>query len=103
MKLILVVKRLLSFLLVRSVSLIPEQDFIAEFHIFLVQDSLPSFLKVNMVSINDNCHQYTYNQILSLPELEDPPIEDWHEYEHVQGDPICKSPDEVPDQRMVVA
>ena len=51
MKLIFVVKRLLSFLLVRSVSLIPEQDFIAEFHIFLVQDSLPSFLKVNIVNM----------------------------------------------------
>ena len=35
---------------------------------------------------------FTYCQILSLPELEDVPIEDWHEYEHVEGDPICKNP-----------
>ena len=41
----------------------------------------------------------TCNQVLSLPELEDVPIEDWHEYEHVQGDPVCKSPDEVPGQK----
>ena len=67
------------------------------------QDSLLAFLKVNIVSIDITFHWYTCHQILSLPELEDPPIEDWHKYEHVQHDPIRKSPDEMAGQRMVVA
>ena len=74
-KLILVEKMLLSFLLLLSVSLIPV---------------LPRRLQI-FISI------LTSSQSMGLPELENVPIEDWHKYEHVPGSEVCKSAEWVPN------
>ena len=67
MKLILVVNRLLSFLRLLSLLLSPDKF------------SKKSFLY-------HSCFFSTCNQILSPSESEDVPVEDWHQYEHVEGD-----------------
>ena len=73
-KLILVEKMLLSFLLLLSLSLMP------------VLASLQTFIFI-----------LTCSQSMGLPELENVPIEDWHKYEHVPGSEVCKSAKWVPN------
>ena len=93
MKLIFVVKILLSLLLLLSVSLTPRGW---DGNGYIILSNSLTIQRDSKSEYANSPYIFTWGHVLSSPELENCPIKDWDYYEHVPSGQICKDSYGVP-------